>query len=112
MIIKFDLDGTICEETTWASWNEAACYQDRTPKTDVIVLMKDLVAAGHVVIIETARRAIWRSLTEHWLASHGVPYHYLFMNKVTCDRVVDDLARTPIQLRKEIFGGGSKEDGD
>lgn len=103
MIIKYDLDGTICSESTWCSRDEAHAYETRTPCRVVIETMRELIDAGHVVIIETARRERWRTLTEQWLDANGVWYHYLFMNKVKCDRVIDDQARTNAQVRAEYL---------
>lgn len=89
MTYCFDIDGTICSNTE-------GLYEDARPFTDVIAEINRLHAAGHRIILYTARGSTtgidWRSTTEAQLSAWGVCYQSLFLGKPTADLYIDDKA--------------------
>jgi N-acetylneuraminate synthase len=85
----FDIDGVLCTNT----WGE---YESAEPLRDAIAQVNQLHAAGHRIILATARGSQtgidWRDLTEQQLARWGVAYHELWMNKPAADVYIDDRA--------------------
>ena len=89
MTYCFDIDGTLCTNTEGA-------YERAEPLPDVIARVNALHAAGHRILLCTARGSTtgidWRSLTASQLERWGVRYHELHMGKPTADLYVDDKA--------------------
>jgi phosphoglycolate phosphatase-like HAD superfamily hydrolase len=52
--------------------------------------------AGNRILVVTAREERWRTLTENWLATHGVPFHELHM------RATGDF-RSDVLIKGEIL---------
>ena len=106
----FDLDNTL---VTFPSVN--GDYSTCEPRTDNINLVKDLYEAGHVIIIQTARRvkthggnvgailADIGKLTFNQLEEFNIPYHEIYFGKPYAHVYVDDLAvNALIDTAKEI----------
>jgi hypothetical protein len=89
MKVCLDIDGTLCTNTDGR-------YEDAVPFPDVIAEVARVRAAGHRVILYTARGNTtgidWRQLTIRQLAQWGVPYDELVMGKPTADVYIDDRA--------------------
>ena len=89
MIYCFDIDGTLCTNTE-------GTYEDARPIPEVIARVNALHAAGHRILLQTARGATtgidWRAKTEEQLARWGGRYHGLYFGKPTADLYVDDKA--------------------
>ncbi|MHC4812713.1 MAG: aminotransferase class III-fold pyridoxal phosphate-dependent enzyme [Planctomycetota bacterium] len=87
MIYCFDIDGTLCTNTDGS-------YAAAEPFPEVVAQVNALGAAGHRVILYTARGSgtgiDWRGLTERQLKSWGVHYDELHLGKPTADIYVDD----------------------
>ena len=113
MRICVDLDGVISELKQGGQ-----TYADVAPKLGVADKLRALRAAGHVVIIFTARHmktcngnvglAIARvgQVTLDWLARHGIEYDEILFGKPWADIYIDDNA---LRFRSwdEIAGDGS-----
>ncbi len=99
MRIVVDLDGTICPIK---QKNES--YADLKPNDGAIEKLNDLHAAGHYIIIQTARNmATCESnvgkviknigkITLDWLERYQVPYHEIYFGKPNADLYIDDRA--------------------
>lgn len=87
MVYCFDIDGTLCTNTEGA-------YEDAKPLAEPIARLNALHAAGHTILLLTARGSTtgidWRSLTESQLKAWGVCYHALHLGKPTADLYIDD----------------------
>ena len=59
---------------------------DCPANADVVAMAHEARAAGHAVLIVTARRHMWRHHTAWWLALHGVPSDAMFMRGNDDDR--------------------------
>jgi hypothetical protein len=85
----FDLDGTLCTNTDGA-------YEQAQPHRWAIDRVNALAAAGHRILIYTARGSStgldWRELTEGQLDRWGVSFDELSFGKPTADVFVDDRA--------------------
>lgn len=84
--IMVDLDGVICTEEL---------FHDRPlaqPIAGAREALRDLRAAGHTVIIYTARGWSEHRVTRHWLEQHGIEYDGLHMGKPVADVWIDDRA--------------------
>jgi hypothetical protein len=83
----FDLDGTLCTNT----WGD---YEHAQPFPWAIARVNGLAAAGHRVLIFTARGSTtgidWRPTTEAQLQAWGVRYDELILGKPQADVYVDD----------------------
>ena len=89
MTYCFDIDGTLCTNTEGA-------YEDARPLPGVISRVNALHAAGHRILLQTARGSTtgidWREKTEQQLRIWGVRYHALHFGKPTADLYIDDKA--------------------
>ncbi len=85
----FDLDGTLCTNT----FGE---YESAEPLPAAIERVNDLAAAGHRIIILTARGTAtgidWSEVTRDQLDRWGVVYEELHFGKPSADVYVDDRA--------------------
>jgi len=113
MRICIDLDGVICQLRA-----PGQTYADVAPVPGAIETIRALRAAGHVVIIHTARhmktcegnlgKVIARvgPITLDWLARHEVEYDEIYFGKPWADVYLDDNA---LRFRSwsEIAGDGS-----
>lgn len=99
-VIAIDMDGVICKEERTFDRPLA------TPIPGAIESVNGIHAAGHTVIIWTARGWEQFRSTEDWLKRHGVSYDVLLMGKPIVDVFIDDRAvrfgSWPIDL-KEYF---------
>lgn len=84
--IMIDLDGVICtEERTF----------DRPlakPLDGAKEAIEKLKAAGHTIVIYTARGWAEFRYTKQWLVDHGIPHDGLHMGKPIADVWIDDRA--------------------
>ena len=89
MTYCFDIDGTLCTNTE-------GDYESAKPLPEVINRVNALRAAGHKILLYTARGSTtgisWKAVTERQLADWGVGYEALFFGKPTADLYVDDKA--------------------
>jgi hypothetical protein len=84
--IMVDLDGVICSEETFLERPLAE------PITGAREALRELRAAGYVVVIYTARSWGEFRVAERWLADHGFEYDGLQMGKPVADLWIDDRA--------------------
>lgn len=106
----FDLDGTLCTNTNGS-------YELAEPFPWAIRRLETLAAAGHRIVILTARGSAtgidWEPLTRQQLETWGVPYDELRFGKPSADVYVDDRAvhadawRVGDGLRVPGFGPGT-----
>jgi capsule biosynthesis phosphatase len=99
MRICVDLDGVICKLRL-----PGQSYADVEPVEGAAQKLRALRAAGHVVIISTARHmktcggnaglALARqgATTFEWLSRHGIPYDEIHFGKPQADVYLDDNA--------------------
>jgi capsule biosynthesis phosphatase len=99
MRICIDLDGVLCQLR-----REGQTYRDVEPMPGAVEKLRALRAAGHVVIIHTARHmktcggnaglAIARigGITLEWLARHGFEYDEIYFGKPWAEIYIDDNA--------------------
>ena len=99
MRIVIDLDGTICELK-----RPGESYADVKPLPGAIEKVRELRAAGHYVIIQTARNmATCESnvgrvmknvgkITLDWLAQHDIEYDEIYFGKPNAHVYLDDRA--------------------
>ncbi len=84
----FDIDGVIA---TIVPGND---YTESQPRREMIANINALHAAGHRIILNTARGTMtgkdWRAVTEAQMAAWGVPYHELHFGKPAADYYIDD----------------------
>ncbi|MCX6770001.1 MAG: HAD hydrolase family protein [Candidatus Micrarchaeota archaeon] len=102
MRIVIDLDGTIC-----AIRKEGQKYSEVAPKPKAILAIRKLKAAGHTIIIHTARHmktcegnvgavvARVGPATIQWLHEHKVPYDEIHFGKPWGELYIDDQAMLP-----------------
>lgn len=88
-----DIDGVVC---TIVPGNDYALAE---PQPSVIAAINACYAAGHEVVLYTARGTVtsldWESVTRAQLAAWGVRYHELRFGKPAADFYIDDKALTP-----------------
>jgi capsule biosynthesis phosphatase len=113
MRICIDLDGVVCRLR-----QEGETYADVAPVPGALERLRSLRAAGHVIILYTARhmrtcdgnlgRVVARvgAVTLDWLDRHGVEYDELYFGKPSADVYIDDNA---LRFRSwdEIAANGS-----
>jgi len=99
MRICIDLDGVICQLK-----KEGQTYDQLEPVTGAIEKLKQLKAAGHYIIIQTARhmktcegnvgrvQARIGSITLNWLEKNEVPYDEIYFGKPWAQIYIDDNA--------------------
>ena len=99
MRIVIDLDGTICDIK-----QPGETYADVKIKPSAALQIKKLRAAGHYIIIQTARNmATCESnlgkviknigkVTLEWLDIHGVEYDEIYFGKPNAQLYIDDRA--------------------
>lgn len=101
-IIEFDLDGTLTKSAHYDFTNMAGCYMSRQPNLDMIALVHEADRCGWTIVIRTGRKERQRRLTETWLQEHGVPYHFLFMDKGLCTYRIDDANITAEEFKQVL----------
>lgn len=105
----FDLDGTICEQTSGG----VIGYFNAKPIKRMVTKVRQLYLDGHVIVINTARGMStatspidadikYRNLTEVWLKQNDVPYHQLTFGKPAADVYVDDKAINATEFVRQI----------
>jgi phosphoglycolate phosphatase-like HAD superfamily hydrolase len=109
--VIFDMDGTLADvsgirhhvmggKQNFDAFHAASI--DVPPIQQAVDLAHQARADGHAVIVVTARRAKWRSLTSFWLAMHEIPSDALFMRHdfdERCDAEVKKDILDRIRLR-------------
>jgi CMP-N,N'-diacetyllegionaminic acid synthase len=87
-VFCFDCDGVIATLVPDGNYDQAR------PVESVITLVNQLYAAGHRIIIFTARGYVtgkdWQATTERQLRQWGVCYHELRFGKPAADYYIDD----------------------
>jgi len=113
MRICIDIDGVLCSLR-----REGETYRDVVPIPGAVEKLRALRAAGHVVILFTARHmktcggnagmvvARIGAITLEWLARHEVEYDEIYFGKPWADIYIDDNAMR-FQSWDEIAGDGS-----
>lgn len=113
MRICLDLDGVVCELK-----REGQTYADVAPLPGAIDKIRQLKAAGHTVILHTARHmktcqgnpglviARVGQITLDWLSRHEIPYDEIHFGKPWAHVYVDDNALR-FSSWDEILGDGS-----
>ena len=111
--ICIDLDGVICSLK-----KSGETYADVTPLPGAIEKLKAMRAAGHYIILNTARHmktcngntglvvARIGAVTLQWLADHGVEYDEIYFGKPWAELYIDDNAMR-FSNWDEIAGDGS-----
>ena len=84
--IMVDLDGVLCTEEVFAERPLAE------PIAGAREALQKLRAAGHIVVIYTARGWGEYRVAKHWLDEHGFEYDGLHMGKPVADVWIDDRA--------------------
>ena len=99
MRIGIDLDGTICPIK-----QPHQSYADLKPLPGAVERIRELRAAGHYIIIETARNMATRKgnlgqvmkhvgkITLDWLDKYGVEYDEIYFGKPNAEVYIDDRA--------------------
>jgi capsule biosynthesis phosphatase len=107
MRIVIDLDGTICEIK-----KPEQSYADLRPEPGAVEKIRELHAAGHYIIIQSARNmATCESnlgkvikniglITLEWLQKHQIEYDEIYFGKPNAHVYIDDRA-----LRFETWDG-------
>ena len=95
-----DIDGTLTKETDGYGPH---IYENRTPNLDMIRKVRALYAAGHRIILWTARYFEDEAVTERWLIRQGVPYHRLHLGKPQYCVWIDDKAVHPDDFKVEEY---------
>ena len=84
-----DIDGNLCK-------TEGLSYESATPLWGNIAKVRAVKAAGHEVVLFTARGTVtgidWRPVTERQMQMWNVPYDELLFGKPWADVYVDDKA--------------------
>ena len=83
MTYCFDIDGTLCTDTK-------GCYSLCKPLMGRVEYVKYLYAAGHTIVLHTARSPERQKFTIEQLSSWGIPYHKLQMGKPKADLYIDN----------------------
>ncbi len=95
--ICFDVDGVLCDDS-----DPSVPYDDRPPYPWVAGTLVDLQAAGHTIVIHTARHmrkfdgdrdkasAYGGEKLWFWLNRHSIPHDELHMGKPSADYYLDD----------------------
>ncbi len=84
--IMVDLDGVICSEEQF--FNRPLAQ----PIPGAREAIQKLRAAGHTIVIYTARGWGEFKVAEHWLQQNGIEYDGLHMGKPIADVWIDDRA--------------------
>jgi ribonucleotide monophosphatase NagD (HAD superfamily) len=84
--IMVDLDGVICTEEAFL---ERPLAQPIAGAREALAKLR---AAGHIVVIYTARGWGEHRVAKQWLADHGFEYDGLHMGKPVADVWIDDRA--------------------
>lgn len=99
MRIVIDLDGTICPIK-----KPGQTYSDLKPLPGAVERIRELRAAGHYIIIQTARNMATRQsnlgqvmkhvgkVTLDWLERYDVEYDELYFGKPNAEVYIDDRA--------------------
>jgi capsule biosynthesis phosphatase len=99
MRVCIDLDGVICELRA-----KDERYEDLRPVEGAVAAVQSLKAAGHTIILHTARHmktcegnvglvlARQGRATFEWLARHDVPFDEIHFGKPQADVYIDDNA--------------------
>jgi hydroxymethylpyrimidine pyrophosphatase-like HAD family hydrolase len=82
--ILVDMDGVICTEQRTFERSLA------TPLPGAREALEELVAAGHTVVIYSARSWAELKMTKAWLDNHQIPYHGIHLGKPVADCIIDD----------------------
>ena len=113
MRICIDLDGVICELK-----KEGQTYDQLLPVPGAIEKLNQLKAAGHYIIIQTARhmktcegnvgrvQARIGAITLNWLEKNKVPYDEIYFGKPWAKIYIDDNAFR-FENWEQIAGDGS-----
>jgi hypothetical protein len=86
MTILVDMDGVICtEQRTFER-----CLATVIPGAREA--LEALVAAGHTIVIYSARSWSELKMTKAWLEENKIPHHGIHLGKPVADCIIDDRA--------------------
>lgn len=103
--VIFDVDGTLVNTSDivhmvlakpkkYDQFHYASAFCD--PHDWVVDMVHEHIAAGHKILVVTARKDRWKTLTVNWLEANGVPYDELHMR-------IDDDNRQDRIVKEEIL---------
>ena len=102
MIIRFDIDLTICKYEDEREYPKAVPIQERIDK------INKLYDDGHTIVYWTARGSVtkidWAELTVTQLNKWGAKYHKVELGKPHYDLYIDDKS-----INSELYFGGETE---
>ena len=102
MIIRVDIDETICKYEGEREYPKAVPIQERIDK------INKLYDAGHTIVYWTARGSVtkkdWAELTVTQLNEWGAKYHKVELGKPHYDLYIDDKS-----VNSELYFGGETE---
>jgi len=104
-VICFDIDGVLTLDSDTDHQDLAGTYATRKVNKRVKDLISKAVASGWTITLFTGRKEGSRRLTENWLYSNGIEYHFLFMDKPYFMYFVDDRSRTIDEIDTIINDG-------
>ena len=97
MIVRIDIDGTICNNT----YGE---YEEASPNHAMISRINKIYESGHTVVYWTDRGSTtnidWTELTIKQLKDWNCKYHKLKLNKPEYDMYIDNKAISPKDFLK------------
>ena len=96
-IIFVDLDGTLCTEEKTFERPLA------TPLPGAREALQKFHAAGHTIIIWTARGWEQYKVTKHWLDTNDFVYHQIMMGKPIASVFIDDRGKQFLGWDKEYL---------
>lgn len=85
-VVTIDLDGTLCKEEDQWPYN----YIKAPAIPEAIELVQEIYAAGHKIVIHTARPYGDYPITKKWLEVNKIPYHLIVMGKCRADLYIDN----------------------
>lgn len=86
-VYAIDVDGFLTNETCWTEYE----MKNATPNQSIIDWVNDKHRRNRIVI-HTARRWCYCSVTVDWLNKHGVLFHSVAMGKLPAQYYCDDHA--------------------
>lgn len=105
--VIFDIDGTLCDvrsikHLVTGQPRDFTAFFPATlscpPHHAVLAMVNQVRAAGHVVVVATARSDANRAITEQWLQLHAVNYAELFMRPGDPEHLAHD-----VEVKEEIL---------
>ena len=102
MVIMIDMDGTLCSEESPFDRPLAK------PLPGAMEAVNKFTAAGHVVVIWTARGWEQYRVTRKWLDDNGFQFAQLLMGKPIANLIIDDRSRQFLGWDKDYLSTVTK----